>query len=320
VNPPPFRYRRMGYVAMQVTDLARTTSFATDVFGLDPVGKTSDGGAFFRSGTKHHDVLLTEGDGPAFVRAAYELESDEQLDQAFHHYNKLGWAPAWLENDRAKELAVERAFRVHEPMYGIEFEYFSQMTYITEPVKCRLTSFKEFGHFGMFIPNVKAMTEMMVKDMGFAMSDYIEGWRGVLLRARPNPNHHSFAPLGSPTGKLGFHHLAFMVNSIDDIGTLFNRIKRYDVKIQFGIGRHTTSGSIHLYIYDPDHIIWEYTLGMEQFPELNPREPRRMSGNGPDLDLWGAQPDEDTLKYHIPVLTSKAAVTVEAPVRRVGVF
>ena len=299
----PFRHRRMGYLALNVSNLDKTTKFATEVFGLDVAGDAPGGGRYFRCGPKHHDLVLTQAAGPAFVRAAYELENEEELDRAYHHYEKLGWSPAWVAAGETNELGLERAFRIREPVLGICFEYYARMTYITVPVKSRLANFQQFGHFGLLVPDCKAITESMCKHMGFAVSDYLEGWRIALLRAQPNPNHHSFAPVGSPLGKLAFHHLAFMVSSIDDIGTLFNRIKRYDVKIQFGIGRHPTSGSIHLYIYDPDHMVWEYTLGMEQFPELNPREPRRMSAQPENFDLWGATPDPDSLKHFVPVLT-----------------
>ncbi len=80
-----------------------------------------------------------------------------------------------------------------------------------------------------------------------------------------------------------------MVESIDDIGKLFNRIEAHGVKRAFGIGRHPTSGSIHLYIFDPDSMVWEYTLGMEQFPEVGARPPRFMSAAPEDYDLWGAR-------------------------------
>jgi 2,3-dihydroxy-p-cumate/2,3-dihydroxybenzoate 3,4-dioxygenase len=94
-----------------------------------------------------------------------------------------------------------------------------------------------------------------------------------------------------------------MVEEIDDIGRLFNRIKRFDVGIQFGIGRHPTSGSIHLYIHGPDYFVWEYTLGMEQFPEIGAREPRRMSSAPENFDLWGAIPDGQH-NDKLPVLMS----------------
>src|SRR5258705_10988774 len=81
-----------------------------------------------------------------------------------------------------------------------------------------------------------------------------------------------------------------MVESIDDLGKLFNRIEAHDVKRAFGIGRRPTSLSIFLYIFAPDSMVWEYTLGMEQFPEVGAREPRFMSAAPEDYDLWGAVP------------------------------
>jgi 2,3-dihydroxy-p-cumate/2,3-dihydroxybenzoate 3,4-dioxygenase len=154
------------------------------------------------------------------------------------------------------------------------------------------------------MPNPKKMADFMTENMGFMVSDYMEGHVAALLRAFPNPNHHSFAPLPSMTGKLEFMHVAFMVNTIDDIGKLFNRARKYDVKIQFGIGRHPTSGSIHLYLYDPDFFVWEYTLGMEQFPEIGARPPRRMSTAPENYDLWGAVPDKEYAGRAPMVLTS----------------
>ena len=299
----PFRHRRFGYTVLNVSDIEKSTAFATEVFGLDLAGEGSNGQRFFRCGPKHHDIILRPSTSAAFVRSALELESEEELDKAHAHFSKLGWKPAWVSGDETKELGLERAFRIREPLCGIEWEYYARISYTTVPCKNRMTDFQGGMHFGLLVPNCKAMTDCVVDHMGFAVSDYLEGWPISLVRAQPNPNHHSFAPVGHPAGKLGFHHVAFMVNSIDDIGRLFNRVKKMGVKVQFGMGRHPTSGSIHLYIYDPDNMVWEYTLGMEQFPEINPREPRRMAATPDNFDLWGAVPEMDTFMNPVPVIT-----------------
>ena len=88
-------------------------------------------------------------------------------------------------------------------------------------------------------------------------------------------------------GERAIEHL----NQVDDIGRLFNRCRNTGIDIQFGMGRHPTSGSIHLYVYGPDNFVWEYTLGMEQFPEAGARQPRFMSDKPEHFDLWGAVPD-----------------------------
>ncbi len=286
-----FRYRRLGYLALNVSDIEKSTVFATQVFGMDQAGEGANGARFFRVGPQHHDIMLTQADQPGFVRSGWELESEEDLDRALAHYQRIGLAPKLLPEEEASMLGLERAFRIVEPKLNTVWEYFARMSHTSVPLENRLTSFQGGKHYGLVIPDCKAVTDYMVENMGFLVSDYLEGWKASLLRAWPNPNHHSFAPLQFPAPRPTFHHLAFMVNEIDDIGKLFNRIKRFDVQIQFGIGRHPTSGSIHLYIYDPDYFVWEYTLGMEQFPETGAREPRRMSADPASFDLWDAVPE-----------------------------
>lgn len=288
-----FRYRKLGYIALQVSDIDKSTTFATDVFGLDLVGEGPDGARFFRVGPQHHDVLLVPSDHPAFIRTSWELETEADLDKAFAHYKGIGLDPKWAQQTECNALGLERAFRMVEPVLGTTWEYYARMSHFSEPCVNKLTKFQGGKHIGMIASDCKVLADFMTDNMGFLLSDYVEGWSGALLRAFPNSNHHSFAALGIPSPKPKFHHLAFMVDEIDDIGRLLNRIKRLNIPIQWGIGRHPTSGSIHLYIYDSDFFVWEYTLGMEQFPEIGAREPRRMSGRLEDLDLWGAMPDRE---------------------------
>ena len=236
------------------------------------------------------------------TRIVVNLSLIHILDRAFAHYQGLGLSPAWVSNGEVTDLKLERAFRVVEPILGTTWEYYARMTYIISPRQNRLTKFQGGKHYGLVVPDCKKMSDYMVDNMGFLVSDYLEGGFASLLRAFPNPNHHSFAPLQFPSPKPVFHHVAFMVDEIDDIGKLLNRAKQFDVKIQFGIGRHPTSGSIHLYLYDPDYFVWEYTLGMEQFPETGAREPRRMSSLPENLDLWQAVPDREHFSKMPPII------------------
>ena len=305
--PVDFRYRGMGYIALNVTDLEKTSAFATEVFALTPAGDGPSGERFFRCSTNHHDVVLNQADKAGFVRAGWVLETQEEVDRAFRHFDqKLGLKPKWIpEEERiALGLGFGPAFRVREPTTKAQYDYYAKMEYVSAPLQnTHITKFKCFGHFGLVVPDCKATTDYMVENMGFIVSDYAGPYRAVLMRPFPNANHHSFAPIQSPFGRCTFHHMAFMVSEIDDIGKLFNRTKKFDAGIAFGIGRHPTSGSIHLYVYDPDDMVWEYTLGMEQFPEENPREARNMCITPENFDLWGAVPDAGFLEKGADVVT-----------------
>ena len=290
--PVPFRYRKLGYVALNVTDIARTTEFATRTFVLENSGTGPSGEQFLSCGPEHHDVVLYHSKEPGFVRGAWELESPEDVERAYAHYEGLGLKPAWLSQEEKDILALGGwpAFRVREPTVGLCFEYYSKMMFRARARPAPVTNFRHIGHFGVNVPNVREATEYAIANMGAKASDIVGNYLGTLLRMFPIPNHHSFAYLPARDGKKQLNHIAFMVESIDDIGKLFNRIEAHDVKRAWGIGRHPTSLSIFLYIFDPDSMVWEYTLGMEQFPEVGAREPRFMSAAPEDYDLWGAVP------------------------------
>lgn len=287
----PFRYRRLGYVLMNVSDIERSSSFVQHVFGLDLVKEDAGGRRYFRGSAHHHDVIMTQASEPALVRTAWELETMADLDAAFAYFEAEGMASSWIGEDECRELEIERGFRTIDPIMGLMWEYFVDMTVIPSPRRNMLTSFQGGMHVGISPENGAAVNDFLTDKMGFLMSDYFQGRAITLLRAFPNPNHHSIALIGTGKGATRMHHIAFMVNEIDDIGRLFNRTKKLGVDIQFGIGRHPTSGSIHIYIYDHDNFVWEYTLGMEQFPEHGARAARRMSLAPEDFDLWGAVPD-----------------------------
>jgi 2,3-dihydroxy-p-cumate/2,3-dihydroxybenzoate 3,4-dioxygenase len=290
--PVPFRYRKLGYVALNVTDIARTTEFATQTFVLENTGTGPSGEQFLSCGPEHHDLVLYQNKEPGFVRGAWELESPEDVERAYAHYEGLGLKPVWLSQEEKDILAlgVWPVFRVREPTVGLCFEYYSKMMFRARARPAPVTNFRHIGHFGVNVPNVREATEYAIANMGAAASDILGNYLGTLLRMLPIPNHHSFAYLPARDGKKQLNHIAFMVESIDDIGKLFNRIEAHGVKRAFGIGRHPTSQSIFLYIFDPDSMVWEYTLGMEQFPEVGAREPRFMSAAPEDYDLWGAVP------------------------------
>jgi 2,3-dihydroxy-p-cumate/2,3-dihydroxybenzoate 3,4-dioxygenase len=307
----PFRYNRLGYLVLDVPDIERSTRFATEVFGLDLVSEAADGSRCFRGGVHHHDIIFRPARKAMTARSAWEVENAAELDKAFAHFTQRGFSPAWVATEECRQLEIEKAFRAVDPVLGLTWEFFIDMTVVPSPRTNPLTSFQGGKHFGLVVEDGKTASRLLLDDMGFLLSDYFEDDVVTLLRAWPNPNHHSIALLGGSDGPVRFHHVAFMVDTIDDIGRLFNRAKRMNVDIHFGIGRHPTSGSIHLYLYDHDNFVWEYTLGMEQFPETGARAARRMSSQPEDFDLWGAVPD-NSRKFELPEVLSRAPARLEA--------
>ncbi len=143
------------------------------------------------------------------------------------------------------------------------------------------------GHVVINVQQPEAVTQFFEQEMNFRISDYIEN--AAFMRCFPNPFHHSLAIVPGPENRL--NHVNFLVHSLDDFGQAMNRAKRQNAEIVFGPGRHPPSGSIFLYFLDPDAMTFEFSTGMEEFPETGGREPLHMPLSMESLDYWGGSRD-----------------------------
>lgn len=285
--PVPFRYRKLGYVALGVTRLDRSIDFYRDLVGLDLVSRDA-GGAFLRCSRGHHDLVLQEAPAAGLHRVGFELETAGDVERAFAHFESLGLAPRWLDAAQRRALMQGATFRVREPHSRLEFEFYGVVTTLARPFEPTVAKIARIGHLVIGVADFDKTYESVTRDFGFVPSDLVEG-RFAFMRAFPNPYHHTFA-FGQSTGN-HLHHVNFMVNDIDDVGRALHRMNANGVQIAYGIGRHPPSGSVFLYFYDPDGLTVEYSFGMEEFPEAGAREARLLEPVPQSMDTWGAPQD-----------------------------
>lgn len=285
--PVPFRYRKLGYAALTVTDLTRSLPFYRDLLGLDLVEQAGDA-AYLRCSRDHHNIVLTQGPKAGLRRVGFELETQADTERAFEHFRARGLAPQWLPKAETQALRQGPSFRVREAHCQLEFEFYGSTTVLARPYEPTVAKIARLGHVVIGTADFPGTYQALRQDFGFAESDFVED-RFSFLRCFPNPFHHSFAVGASDSNHL--HHVNFMVTDIDDVGRAWHRMTKAGVSIAFGMGRHPPSGSVFLYFYDPDGMTVEYSYGMEEFPEVGAREPRRLEPVPQSLDTWGAVPD-----------------------------
>ena len=282
-----FRYHKLGYVALNVTDADRSVAFYRDIVGLDVMAR-DNGATFLRCGQEHHDIVLYEAAEAGVKRIGWELESDDDLDLAWGAFRDLGLEPVEVDDDELAALGQGRSIRVREPRTKCTFEYYSTIQTTTRAFEKRIVDIDGLGHILLGVTDVKPSAERLIDDFNFRVSDRF-GEAIAFMRCFPNPMHHSFGIVKQPGPRL--HHLTFMVDDVDDIGRSYNRLRKENVTIVYGPGRHPPSGSFFLYFLDPDGLTLEYSHGMEQFPEIDPRKPREFEPVPASLDYWGGVPE-----------------------------
>ena len=283
----PFRYRRLGYAALTVSDLQRSLHFYRDLLGLDLVESSAEI-AYLRCSRDHHNIVLHTSAAAGLRRVGWELESNADVDKAFAHFEALGLTPRRVDKAESQALRQGPGFRVRLPGAGLEFDYYGSTTVMARPWVPTVAKIARLGHVVIGSADFAATQGALLGKFGFVQSDFVED-RFSFMRCFPNPFHHSFA-VGASTGN-HLHHVNFMVTDIDDVGRAWHRMTKAGVKIAFGIGRHPPSGSVFLYFFDPDGMTVEYSYGMEEFPEVGAREPRMLEPVPESLDTWGAVPD-----------------------------
>jgi 2,3-dihydroxy-p-cumate/2,3-dihydroxybenzoate 3,4-dioxygenase len=283
----PIRYSRLGYVALQVTDLAASLKFYVDCMGL-MLARQDAHCAWLRCSDKPQDLVLKQGPIAGLTRVGFELENRDELPRAFTHLAALQLHPAWSGADDLAACGVEAAFRFRNPDTGLELDFYAGQARAPTAFVPSNTQIARLGHVVLNVQSYRDAQRFWVDQLGFAISDTVPG-RIAFLRCFPNRLHHSLALL---TGEAdGLNHINFMVTDIDDIGRAMNRMKKLNIPIVFGPGRHLPSGSIFLYFLDPDGMTAEFSFGMEEIAEHGGRAARELQPQPEVLDTWGSIPD-----------------------------
>lgn len=286
------RYRRLGYLALTVTDPARSEAFYREVVGVGTEMAPDGGTVFLRVCDRHHDLVLTRGERAGLKRIGWEMESPAALAAARDHLRGLGLAIHDVDDREAALLGIGEAFRTSEPTTGATFEFYARME-AAPPFEPTHTRIARLGHVVLGSPRKAETEQFLVDQLNFRISDRI-GDVVTFMRCFPNPLHHSFGVGG---GGASFGHVNFMVSDFDDIGRANIRMKKHGVKVVYGPGRHPTSGSIFFYFLDPDGLTVEYSFGMEEFPEEGARAERLFPVVPESFDVWGGVPEPE---FHRP--------------------
>jgi 2,3-dihydroxy-p-cumate/2,3-dihydroxybenzoate 3,4-dioxygenase len=279
------RYRRLGYVALNVSDLARARAFYEGQLGLMPSGEGAGGEVFFRCGFAHHDIVLYQGAEPGLKRVGFELDGEGAVEDAARALAADGLDVVEVAAADCAGLHQGRTIRIVEPYTGATFEFFDRMREFSDPFVPRLAKIQRIGHVVLKVPDFAEACDFYTRVLGFRVSDRIDG-AACFMRCHPNPYHHGVALIKSTAPQL--HHVNFMVSEIDDIGRAISRFSRDGVRVVYGPGRHPPSGSVFLYFLEPDGITLEYSYGMEEFPEDGARRPRLFEPVRESYDYWSS--------------------------------
>jgi 2,3-dihydroxy-p-cumate/2,3-dihydroxybenzoate 3,4-dioxygenase len=302
------RYRKLGYVELNVEDVARSETFYRDAVGLQRVGPRQDGSVLLRCDTDAYSVVLHEKAPVGLKCAGLMLEDASQFEPLHNKLRVHGVAYQELSASECKQRQIGRATRITEPNTGATLEFYVRADDASDQTfQPSHTKIQRLGHIVLGTPRSGEAVAFFRDVLNFRVSDRI-GETMTFMRPYPNPFHHGIGVIRSERPML--HHVNFMVTEIDDIGRALHRLHAQGAPIVHGPGKHPTSGSVFLYFLDPDGITLEYSFGMEEFGETSAREPRALPAAPESIDSWGA------IRDHRMGRVGEVEVATIAPINR----
>lgn len=274
------RVTEIRYVGYGVTDLEAERAFYADLWGLEPVA-SDDGMAYFKTQghNEHHVVRLRKVEQNRVDVIALAADSRGDVDALHERVAASGVKMIHPPHD-LDAPGGGYGFRFFSPD-GLPFEISSDVARGSSKQLARWDAVPvKISHIVLHSPDHKALTEWFIEVLGFKLSDWLGDFMSFL---RVNSAHHRLAILPGPPC---LNHVAYDILGVDCVMRGISRLKKNDVDIKWGPGRHTAGNNVFSYFTTPMGFAVEYTCDLEEVDDASWEATVHVPGPQV-MDQWG---------------------------------
>lgn len=266
-------------VDIGVPDVAATTKFYTDVWGLLPV--LERGGSVYLRGTGpyHHVLAIHRRPKAQLLRVSLTAASTAEVDAIAAALRRAG----------AKEIEAPAPSGEPGGGYGFAFQDPEGRTLrvITGDQRHADTADhpdrpRKISHVVLNSTDAATGTAFYSQALGFKMSDRTR----MMTFLRCSRDHHSIALVNARERTL--HHIAFEMKDWDAVMRGAGRMRDNGYPIEWGVGRHGPGNNVFSYFVDPNGMPVEYTAEVMQIDDSykvgGPEDWKWPPGR---IDQWG---------------------------------
>jgi catechol 2,3-dioxygenase len=255
----------VGHAELLVTDLAASTEFFCELLGLQ-ISERTQGRAYLRAWQDwdHHTLLLTEDERSGLDHLAWRVPDQGAAETLRARLNDQGIETTWV--DGGEERGHGDAIRFTTPG-GLPFElYWEVEPYEAPPELCsRMASHpsripargaapRRFDHVTFIVNDVASEQEFLTDVLGIRHNYYIYGPDGMRWGSWLSANNvsHETAVTRNAYGNGGrLHHVAYYADSPDEVLRTATLLVDHGYELEWGPGKHGTSGATFLYFKEP---------------------------------------------------------------------
>jgi 2,3-dihydroxy-p-cumate/2,3-dihydroxybenzoate 3,4-dioxygenase len=262
MSEAPAIIEQLRYVRLGTADLDSACRFATEILGLEPVGRSADH-AWFRSDDRDHTVVYVAGSDEQVV--GLEVRDTAALSSADDRLAAAGFRTS-RGDAAACELRRVKALLVVDGPGGQMIEF------VVRPLHTGWRYFptRDSGITGLTAVALRCTAIAESEAFWTAMlGGAVRDWAGESAYIGFDPAHHRIAL--HPSSRTGILAVEFAVESIDQVMQASYFLPGAQVRVMQGPGRRPTSGQIFLTFEGPDGILYSVTTEAGE-PVARPRQ------------------------------------------------
>ncbi|RZI53826.1 MAG: glyoxalase [Pseudonocardia sp.] len=281
----------LGYVGITATDLAAWRTFASKVLGLQETEQKQTDAALFRMDERSWRIAVEQGDDGGLAYIGLELPNGAALASLKRRLENAG-VEVTVADELAKRRGVTELITATDPSGNpLEFFYGAKVSGdpFVSPTGARfVTDPYGIGHAPVYVTDLDAARSFYVDLLGFKISDTVgvEFMKLEFIFLHCNARHHSIALGYSPDVKAGLQHLMVEVDSLDTVGTSYDKVLGGAAELSLTLGRHGNDRMVSFYCNSPSGL--EVELGWAG--RLIDDKTWSVASYAEDESLWGHKP------------------------------
>ena len=261
----------LGYVALNVKDLAAWKDMAASVLGAEIIEK-SPGTIELRLDENHHRFSLTQSSAESVTAVGWEVNSPEALEELAGKLRDHGKKLTAGTRSECAERKVKALYKFHDDMIGVPTEIYCGALVSNIPFKPSrgISGYAMgdggLGHIVYWVKDLKASVKFYTEVMGFKISDYIAWDDNDAVFLHCNPRHHTLAIMAETATHKGgtLHHIMLEAKAIDDVGYGLDIVRDKKIPLLIDMGKHTNDHMQSFYFITPSGFCIEYGYGGRQ--------------------------------------------------------
>ena len=200
-------------------------------------------------------IHLREGGEERLSAVGWEASDDDAYQAVLQRLEQAGAQPR-ERNDLRSLRNVERIARFVDPD-GVPGEiYCHPRTTIRSPFRSPeqvrfVAADMGMGHVTLAVRDVNATAGFYRSVLGLRLTEIADVGQLAVTFLRAGRRHHSLALAQTPSGQSGVDHVMVEVASLDDLGSIRDRLLRAGHPLSRDLGRHPTDGVISMYLATP---------------------------------------------------------------------